>query len=254
MTSSSRIYHINMPKWLQVLPADNPVIVNAIEGIKKFTAKTKKNGDTINPDKIFTDSPYFKSLVKSEEDNVFEIIPQENLYWRVLSDMTGANIGRENDLVAYVSRVAQSKREYDKLQEALAQMNQSGYGIVNPGRESFELERPQLYRSGKNFGVKLRAKGSSIHLVRVDVNCEVAPIIGEQAQSEEMLKFLEKEYENNKQTVWETPIFGKSLESIVREDIQNKAVSMPALAKTKMQKTITRIVNNGKGGVICILL
>ena len=253
--TENRIYQINMPKWLRVLPADNPVIENAIEGIRKFTAKTKKNGEmAASPDKVFSDSPYFKSLTKGEEENVFELVPQDGLYWRVLSDLSGVDIGHENELVAYVSHAAAAKREYDKLHDALAQVEQSGYGIVNPSFENFSLEKPTLYHSGKNFGVKLRASGPSIHLVRVDVGCEVAPIIGEQNQSEEMLKFLENEYENNRQNVWETPIFGKSLESIVREDIQNKAVSMPALAKTKMQKTIGRIVNNGKGGVICILL
>jgi len=123
-----------------------------------------------------------------------------------------------------------------------------------PSWQSYELDAPALHKSGKNFGVKLRANASSLHIVRVDVKSEVTPTIGSQQQSEEMLKFLQSEYASNKQAVWDTPIFGKSLESIVREDISNKSASMPTMAQVKMRRTITKIVNNGKGGVICILL
>ena len=147
-----------------------------------------------------------------------------------------------------------SKNEYDVLKEALTEMEQTGYGVVKPSFEECKLEKPSLYRSGKNFGVKLHARGKSIHLVRVDVDCEVTPIIGEQNQSEEMLKYLSEQYETNQSNVWDTPIFGRSLESIVREEMSTKSYSMPAGAKVKLQKTVTKIVNNGKGGVICILL
>jgi stage IV sporulation protein A len=171
-----------------------------------------------------------------------------------LSELSGTTLACESDVVGYIARVAGLVGKYEKFADAFSQMEQSGYGVVQPTFESFKLEQPSLYKNGKSYGVKLCATGSSCHLVRVDVNCEVAPIIGEQAQSEEMLKYLSHEYENNPKTVWETPIFGKSLESIVREDISNKSISMPAGAKVKMQKTLQRIVNNGKGGVICILL
>jgi len=249
---------VNIPKWLGVLDVDNVVIAHVIEGVKKATKNVKTLAEAAT-EKAFATSPYFKSLDVANTDQdkgiiTYDVIPHDNLYYRVLSDLTGSNVDEQADLLGYISQVADKKRDYEKMQEAIIQMDKTGYGVVSPSFESFELNRPELYKSGKSFGVKLRASGQSIHLVRVDVNCEVAPIIGEQGQSEEMLKFLQSEYETNKQTVWETPIFGKSLESIVREDIEQKSSSMPAMAKAKMQKTLTRIINNGKGGVICILL
>ena len=241
---------VTMPDWLRVLDIDHAVIAHAIEGVKKHCNK---------PEKAFKASEFFQRMETAETDAergvvTYSLVPHEDLYWRVLSEMAGVAIANEMQLMAYVAKASETKREYDKLSTALSQVEQSGYGVVVPTWQSFSLEQPQLHRSGKNFGVKLRASGTSLHIVRVDVKSEVAPIIGSQQQSEEMLRFLQSEYQNNRQTVWETPIFGKSLESIVREDISNKSVSMPAMAQGKMRTALTKIVNNGKGGVICILL
>jgi stage IV sporulation protein A len=235
--SKSAQIKFTLPDWLTVLPFENPVISHAVDCAKRGNVKK---------------SPYFADLTGT--DDVFEFVPHNDLFYRVLNEVTGENFTTQGDIVAYIASVAQMRGEYEKFRGAIAQMEQSGYGIVQPSFESFTLAEPQSYRSGKNHGIKLRATGQSIHLLRVDVNCEVTPIIGEQAQSNEMLKYLQSEYKTNPAAVWQTPIFGKSLESIVREDIANKANSMPNLAKGKMQKTIAKIVNNGKGGVICILL
>ena len=253
---TSKIYKVTMPDWLRVLDVESPVIAHAMDVLKRFTSKTKKE---ISIEKVFEGSPYFQSLVRVELDEEsgaekYEIIPHDDLYFKVLTELSGISIIDQTSIVSYVANVSSARRELDKLAEAIAQMNQTGYGVVRPTWDTFTLEEPQLYRQGKNFGVKLRATGKSIHLISVDVNSEVAPIIGEQAQSEEMLTFLQQEYKVNQQTVWETPIFGKSLESIVRDDIEQKSTSMPMQARGRMQKTLARIINNGRGGVICILL
>ncbi|MCL2229055.1 MAG: stage IV sporulation protein A [Firmicutes bacterium] len=249
---------VTIPKYLTSLDATNPIITHVIEGVRRAT-KTVKTMEEIMIEKSFSSSPYFRGLevVDKNPDSgivTYAATPHEDLYFRVLSELTGTVISSESDVLAYVATVSATRNTCDRLAGALTQMEETGYGIVTPVFESFKLEKPTLYQSGKNFGVKLCATGQSIHLIKVDVSSHVAPIIGEQAQSEEMLKFLQSEYENNPQTVWETPIFGKSLESIVREDIEQKAMSMPPLAKGKMQRTLTRVINNGKGGVICILL
>ena len=168
--------------------------------------------------------------------------------------MAGVPLTTKAEIVAFTRHISSSRAHFDKIKDALTQVNQTGYGVVVPTWQSFELEKPTLHRSGKNFGIKFTAGASSLHIVKVDVKCDVTPTIGSEQQSQEMLKFLTNEYENNPSTVWDTPIFGKSLESIVREDISNKSASMPPLAQTKMRRTITKIVNNGRGGVICILL
>ena len=253
-----REIRVNIPKFLTSLDAANPIITHVVDGVRRATKSVKTMGE-VGIEKAFSSSPYFRGLEVVSKDEGSGIVtymatPHDDLYFRVLSELTGTTIATESDVLAYISAVAATRQTCDRIAGALTQMEQTGYGIVTPVFESFKLEKPTLYQSGKNFGVKLCATGQSIHLIRVDVNCHVAPIIGEQAQSEEMLKFLQSEYETNPQTVWETPIFGKSLESIVREDIEQKAMSMPVLAKNKMQRTLTRVVNNGKGGVICILL
>lgn len=257
-TTQLKGFRVNLPEWLPVLNEDNAVIAHVLDCVKRHT-KGIKTVDGGNTAKVFNASPYFSALETVPSDGatgvvIYNAVPHDNLFYRVLTEITGAEIQTQGDILAYVQSAVEAKREYEKLVAGIQDMNAGGYGVVNPSFESFKLEKPTLYKNGKNFGVKLTAKGSSIHLVRVDVDCTVNPIIGEQAQSEEMVKFLQSEYETNPTTVWQTPIFGKSLESIVREEIAQKALSMPAAAKQKLQKTVTRIVNNGKGGVICILL
>jgi len=258
--SNSKItsFRVTMPQWVRVLPLDHAVINHATEVLKKYTAGIKKMSDD-SPAKAFKASEFFTGLETTNVDEAAGVItytlsPHEDLFFRVLTDIAGVNITSQAELLAYVSHVSAAKREYDKLREALAQVEQTGYGVVVPTWQSYQLEQPQLHRNGKNFGVRFRANASSLHIVRVDVKSEVAPIIGGQQQSEEMLKHLQQEYETNSQTVWNTPIFGKSLESIVREDISNKSISMPGTARVKMRGAITKIVNNSRGGVICILV
>jgi stage IV sporulation protein A len=237
--------NINLPKYLNTLEFTSPIISHAVEVLKK--AKSYES------EKLFKGSPYFKGLEKIGE-NTYAVVPNDDLYFRVLTELAGVPIATESDIVAYVSHVSGIVRQCERFNGAVAEMEATGYGVVQPEFEQFKLDKPQLHKNGKSYGVKLRATAPSVHLVRVDVGCEVNPIIGEQTQSEEMLKYLSTEYETNPKTVWETPIFGKSLDSIVREEIATKSVSMPAGAKVKLQKTLTKIVNNGKGGVICILL
>ena len=197
---------VMIPEWLQVLDADDVVIAHIFDVVKKATKAVKTMEQQLTFEKAFDKSPYFEKLEIANTDQdkgilTLEIIPHEDLYYRVMSNLTGVVISEQADLLGYISTVAGKKKDYDRMQEAIMQLDKTGYGVVSPSFEGFELEKPQLYKSGKNFGVKLKATGQSIHLVRVDVTSEVAPIIGEQTQSEDMLKFLQSEYETNKQTV-----------------------------------------------------
>ena len=130
----------------------------------------------------------------------------------------------------------------------------TGYGVVYPNLEDLKLEEPQIVKQGGKFGVKLKASASSLHIMKVDINTEVNPVVGSEQQSEELVKYLLSEFENNPEQIWETKMFGKSLNSLVNEGLQNKLVSMPTEVQKKIRKTLGRIVNEGKGGVICILL
>ena len=157
-------------------------------------------------------------------------------------------------MISYIKQLTEAKTQYDKFKDALTQVDQTGYGVVYPTLEDMKLEEPQIVKQGGRCGIKLKASAPSLHLMKVDINTEVNPIVGSEQQSEELVKNLLSEYENDPKKLWETKMFGKSLSSLVNDGLQNKLVSMPAEVQKKMRRTLGRIVNEGKGGVICILL
>ena len=146
------------------------------------------------------------------------------------------------------------KKEYDKIAYALEEVKQKGYGIVTPSAEELILDEPEMVKQGSRFGVKLKAKAPSIHMIRADIETEVSPIVGSEKQSEELVNYLLSEFESDPQKIWESNIFGKSLHELVNEGLQNKLCSMPEDAQGKLQETLERIVNEGSGGLICIIL
>ena len=251
-------FKVNMPKWLQVMPANHTVINDAVERLRRYTKTVRRVADN-NPASVCTDSQYFSTIETSEIDVatgtiVYDLVPKEDLYFRLISQESGLQIKNEQHLMAYVQKVAGKAKEYDKLKNAIDDAETKGYGVVVPTLDSYKLDTPRLYKHGRNYGLKLRATAPSLHIIKVDVGTEVTPTIGTQEQSKEMLAFLEKEYQTNKEAVWQTPIFGKSLDEIMQEGVGNKIANMPANAMKQMKRTIGKVVNNGKGGIICILL
>ena len=148
----------------------------------------------------------------------------------------------------------EAKVAYDKIKTALNQAEETGYGIVVPSIDEMELMEPEIVHQGSRCGVKLKANAPSLHIMKVNVQTEVSPIMGGVQQSEEMAQYLLKEFENNPKGIWQTNMFGKSLESLVNEDLNNKLTAMPIPLQNKLRRTLSRIVNEGKGGIICILL
>ena len=147
-----------------------------------------------------------------------------------------------------------AKKEYDKLAAALEEVRETGYGVVTPSLDEMTLEEPEIVRQGSRFGVRLKASAPSLHIMQVDIEAEVSPIVGTEQQSEEMVRSLLSEFETDPKGIWETNMFGKSLHMLVNEGLNNKLNAMPPDAQKKMRRTLSRIVNEGKGGVLCILL
>ena len=137
---------------------------------------------------------------------------------------------------------------------AIHEVNERGYGIVSPGIEDLILEEPEIVKQGSKYGVKLKAKAPSIHMIKIDTETEVSPLVGSEKQSEELVKYLLTEFESDPKKIWESNIFGKSLHELVNEGLQNKLAKMPEEAQSKLQDTLQRIVNEGSGGLICIIL
>ena len=176
------------------------------------------------------------------------------MFYKVLSEQTGQEITSDYQLISNLKELSHAKREYDKIKVALDEVNETGYGVVTPNLEEMTLEDPEIVRQGSKFGVRLKASAPSLHIMRVDINTEVSPIVGTEQQSEDLVKYLLNEFESNPQGIWETEMFGKSLHMLVNEGLNNKLTAMPQVVQKKMRKTLSRIVNEGKGGVICILL
>ena len=250
---------VNMPDWLKALSYDDEIIKTIVDEIKKFGDNVSKIGQIDKTNVAFLDSTDFEPVtigkIKLDDGTVhFNVVPKPHMFYKVLSKQCGTNIENDLELVKYIKTLAHAKKEYDKLESALKQVEETGYGIVVPSNEELTLEEPQLVKQGGKFGMKLKASAPSLHIMRVDIETEISPIVGTQQQGEEMAQHLMSEFENNPQSVWETNIFGKSLNSLVNEGINSKIYMMPSEAQRKMRKTLGKIINEGKGGIICILL
>lgn len=250
---------IKMPKWMQALSFNHPIISNVVEEVKKFGENANKIGQIDKTNVAFLESDDFEpvvvSSIKMGEGKVyFEVTPKPGLFYRVLSEQCDTEITDDFHLISYVKQLAHAKAEYDKIKLALADVKEKGYGVVMPNVEDMTLEDPEIVKQGNKFGVKLKASAPSLHIMSVDIETEVNPIVGSQAQSEEMVKYMMSEFEQNPKAIWETNMFGKSLSSLVNEGINAKITTMPLEAQRKMRKTLGRIINEGKGGIICILL
>lgn len=250
---------VKLPKWMQALPFDSDLIKEVINEIKNLVDVDDKIGDFKLNGTLFENSENFEQItdakVKLDEGTInINVEPKPELFYKVLSKQCGAEITSEYQLINYIKELSHAKTEYDKIKDALDNVNECGYGVVYPKQEDIILEEPELTKQSGKYGVKIKAKAPSLHIMRVDVDTEVSPIVGSQNQSEDLIKFLKEEQETNPNGIWETNLFGKSLQSLIADGVSNKITTMPGDAQKKMRKTLTRIVNEGKGGIICILL
>lgn len=183
-----------------------------------------------------------------------QITMNEGLFYQILSETTGLAIDDDRQLFTMIQDLSVAKTHYDRLKNAYAQAMGQGYGIVDPLMDKLQLDSPAIVRQGSKFGVKIKAKAPSIHLIRTDVETEINPFVGTQQQSEDFVAYLKSEMEKDPEQVWDLEIFGKSLFDLVQEGLQNKLVKMPEDARVKLQHTLERIINEGRGGLICIIL
>ena len=250
---------VDMPKWLQALPFEDELIQEIVKQAQDLVGDASKIGDLDSTHSAFENSDNFENVSLgsiSMGDGVGRLVvkPKDGLFYKVLSKQCGEEIASDFELVRYIKDLSVAKREYDKISSALEQVNETGYGVVAPRQEDMTLEEPEIVKQGSRYGVRLKASAPSLHIMKVDVKTEISPIVGSEQQSEDLVKYLLKEFESNPTGLWETNMFGKSLHELVNEGLNKKIVQMPLEAQKKMRKTLTRIVNEGKGGIICILL
>ena len=180
--------------------------------------------------------------------------PKNGLFYTILSEQCGENIEGEEHLMSLMQGLVRAKKAYDRVESALASAREDGYGLVMPVESEMTLDKPEIVRQGNRFGVKLKASAPSLHIIRVDIQTELSPVMGAEKQSEELAEHLKSEVENNPESLWTTTMFGKSLGEMVQESLSGKLTGMPAETQPKMREALAKIINEGSGGMICILL
>lgn len=250
---------VKISKWLQALPLEDGIIRNLVDNLVASSAAMTRMADYKCPESLFADSeeflqPQVENVELDKGKVTYTVNAKPELFYKALGEQCGMEIADDFALMSHMKSLVHAKREYDKLSAALEQVKETGYGVVTPTLEEMTLEEPQMVKQGSRFGVRLRASAPSLHIMRVDIQTEVNPIVGTEQQSEELVKSLLSEFENNPKGLWETNMFGKSLHLLVNEGLNNKLTSMPEETQKKMRKTLSRIINEGKGGIICILL
>lgn len=250
---------IDIPEWLEVLDYSHPLIQEISQTMLSTCQASSKIADLKNANEMLSESenylPVSTPLVMVGEGKiVFKVEAKPELFYKVLSLQCEKEISNNLELVSYMQELSVAKREYDKIANALNDVKETGYGVVQPSFEDMQLDEPKMVKTGGRFGIKLKATAPSLHIMRVDVEAEVSPIVGTEAQGEDLVKNLMRDFETNPQAIWQTNMFGKSLNVLVRENLASKLTQMPPDAQRKMRKTLGRIINEGRGGVLCILL
>lgn len=250
---------VNLPAWVEVLDGKHWLRRRFDEAVREGVVQIKRLRDIDYLIEHLGNCDFVSEVVLEQMElgsGLASLSTQapEHLFWDVLSQAANAEIRGRDVLMRLIKDYATAKREYDKLKDALRDVRNTGYGIVPPSLEEMVLDEPEIIRQGNRFGVRLRATAPAYHLIRVDVESEVAPIIGTEKQSEELVKYLIEEFEASPQKLWESNIFGKSLHNLVREGIQNKLFRMPDNAQEKLREVLQKMVNEGNGGLIAIIL
>ncbi len=251
--------NVGCPEWIRALDPSHPVRRSIAATVAECATGASKIGEVQTAFAHLSDNEYLSSASVDLIDlgtgrASVSVVPNDGLYYTVISELTGFDIPDERSLITILRDLAQKRDRFERVSAALDEVAETGYGIIMPETDSLKLEEPQIVRQAGGYGVRLRASAESIHLLRADIETEVNPIVGTEQQSEELVKYLLREFEEDPHKIWESDIFGKPLYELVNEGIHAKLAHMPEEARKKLSGTLERIINEGSGGLICILL
>ena len=250
---------INLPKWIEGLEKNHWIKNNIIFTLKQSLNEIGKIRDINSIVKGFSELEF---LEDTEIDNVelgegvisVDLSAKQDLFYNILEEKSGFKIDGDHQLLSLVTKLSRVKNEYDKIETALIDAKTKGYGVVAPSLDELNLEEPEIIKQGKQYGIKLRANAPSLHIIKADISTEVSPIVGNQTEGEEMIKYLQETFEENPSELWASNMFGKSLNDLVKEQLQSKLYTMPEEIRIKIQKTLQKIINEGSANIITILL
>ena len=241
--------NINLPRWIESLDYENPLKVELYKEIKEsfrgiHLLREVNNGISGIQKTEIIQKTTVESINLGNGSITVDISMKEELFYKVLTEISGVEVQNEGDLFVTITEMAKVKKEYDKIACALDEVKRKGYGIVTPSMDELILDEPEMVKQGSRYGVKLKAKAPSIHMIRAEIETEVSPIVGSEKQSEELVNSLLADFSNDPLKIWESNIFGKSLHELVNEGLQNKLYKMPEDAQEKLQETLERIIND----------
>ena len=250
---------INISKWVEGLEKNHWIKESIISTLKQCIANLQKIrdiDDIVNgfENLEFLDGVTVENVELGEGVVNIQLSTKQELFYNILEEKSGFKIEEDSQLLNLVTTLSKVKQEYDKIEVALNDAKNFGYGVVAPSLSELSLEEPEIIKQGKQYGVKLKANAPSLHIIKADISTEVSPIVGNQNQGEEMVKYLLNEFEQNPSEIWESNMFGKSLNDLVKEQLQSKLYTMPDEIRFKIQKTLQKIINEGSNNIITIIL
>ena len=250
---------VKLPAWTTALEPTHPIHAALMAALRRAADRVKKIGDIRDAFADFDECEYVEAAEVETVDlgsgtARIALRMADGLYYQVLSELSGFEIDGEESLIGLLRELAATKAAYDKVAEALRDCEEGGYGIVMPNVEDMHLDEPEIVRQSGGYGVRLKASAPSIHMIRANIEAEVNPIVGSEQQSEDLVRYMLREFDEDPARIWESNMFGKSLYELVGESIHTKLEHMPEASRMKLSETLERIINEGSGGLICILL
>ncbi len=253
-----RLVQVQVPGWMLALPADHWLMQRVLEPLSGAVPSLNRMRDyhvlleALAEVEDFQPAAMEKAALGSGDISVY-LRPNEDMFYKILGEECGMEIEDDFHLFAAMKDFVSAKREYERIAGALEAARSTGYGLVSPVMEEMELEAPEVVQQGSRYGVRLKAKASGLHLIRVDVSSEISPIVGSEQQSRALIEYLSDALDKEPAAIWQTNLFGKSLYDLVREGMADKVDRMPEAVQQKLQRTLQRIVNDGCNGLICIM-
>ena len=246
-----------IPKWAEILPMSHPLKEELLDIARTISSRIQDIKD-VNPEDLAVDKPCVKYCATEQMDFATGVVKvrldlKEEYYYQVLTELTGTSIEGEYDLVKILKNLTSKKSEYDRVLQAIDSVRSCGYGVVLPDRSEMQLDTPVLIRQGNKFGVRLKAVSPTVHMIRADIETEIAPIVGSEEQASDLISYIDERSDKD-DGMMEINIFGKSIEQLVEEGIHAKIANLSGESQAKLQNSMKKIVNDSNGGMICIII
>ncbi|ATD54906.1 stage IV sporulation protein A [Clostridium chauvoei] len=251
--------NIDMPTWVEKLESDHWLKKDFFNIVKEmceniFRVRDIKQTLSLLKDEEYLGATEITEVSLGEGTARLMMKPKDGIFYKILSEICDLDVESESDLLSLIKELNFAKKEYDKVKDALIDVRETGYGLVAPQLSEMKFEEPEMVKQGTKFGVKLKASAPSLHFIKANIKTEISPIMGSEKESEELVKSLMEQFDKDPSSLWQSNMFGKSLEVLVKEGLQNKLYKMPEDVQVKIQKTLQKIINEGNGGLICIIL